>query len=95
MDAAHLEAFEVLVNACIPATRLPTVSKGLTLQQRAELVLGTIARKTKKNGDSEGDYLEDSVTFSEDKLMDSDSKAVMMGWEKPLMEAHAKAVATY
>lgn len=24
--------------------------------------------------------------------MDSDSKAVMMAWEKPLMEAHAKAV---
>jgi tRNA G46 methylase TrmB len=36
--------------------------------------------------------LEDRVTFSEDKLMDSDSKAVMMAWEKPLMEAHAKAV---
>ncbi|XP_022768681.1 protein arginine N-methyltransferase 2 isoform X2 [Durio zibethinus] len=76
MDSGHQEAFEVLLNAGI----------------QAELILGTIARKSKKDGDSEGDYLEDRVTFSEDKLMDSDSKAVMMAWEKPLMEAHAKAV---
>ena len=56
------------------------------------MILGTIARKTEKDGDSEGDYLEDRVTFSEDKLMDSDSKAVMMAWEKLLMEALAKVV---
>ncbi|OMO70706.1 hypothetical protein COLO4_28541 [Corchorus olitorius] len=76
MDAGHQEAFEVLLNAGI----------------QAELILGTIARKTKKDGDCEGAYLDDRVSFSEDKLMDSDSKAVMMAWEKPLMEAHAKAV---
>ncbi|XVF64166.1 hypothetical protein PTKIN_Ptkin09bG0145800 [Pterospermum kingtungense] len=80
MDAGHQEAFEVLLNAGI----------------QAEMVLGTIARKKEKDadadGDGEGDYLEDRVSFSEDKLMDSDSKAVMMAWEKPLMEAHAKAV---
>ncbi|XP_030481092.1 protein arginine N-methyltransferase 2 isoform X1 [Cannabis sativa] len=57
---------------------------------QAELVLGTIARKESKMGDR--DYLDDRVSFSEDKLMDSESKAVMMAWEKPLMEAHAKAV---
>lgn len=56
------------------------------------MVLGTIARTANKNGDLDGVYLVDRVTFSEDKLMDSDSKAVMMAWEKPLMEAHAKAV---
>lgn len=59
---------------------------------RSELVLGTIARKEKKSTDSGYDYLEDRVSFSEDKVMDSESKAVMMAWEKPLMEAHAKAV---
>lgn len=59
---------------------------------QAELVLGTIARKENKIGDCNGDYLDDRVSFSEDKLMDSNSKAVMMAWEKPLMEAHAKAV---
>ncbi|KAM1312723.1 hypothetical protein ACFX15_016164 [Malus domestica] len=59
---------------------------------QAELVLGTIARREKKDEDSDGDYLEDRVSFSEDKLMDSNCKAVMMAWEHPLMEAHAKAV---
>ena len=56
------------------------------------MVLGTIARRENKNGDFDESYLEDRVTFSEDKLMDSDSKAIMMAWEKPLMKAHAKAV---
>ncbi|XAR48404.1 Guanidinoacetate N-methyltransferase [Bertholletia excelsa] len=76
MDAGHQEAFDVLLTAGI----------------QAELILGTIARRSKPSGDHEGDYLEDRITFSEDKLMDSNSKAVMMAWEKPLMEAHAKAV---
>ncbi|GMY17340.1 protein arginine N-methyltransferase 2 [Fagus crenata] len=76
MEAAHQDAFDILLNAGI----------------QAELVLGTIARRENKNGDFDESYLEDRVTFSEDKLMDSDSKAVMMAWEKPLMEAHAKAV---
>ncbi|KAA8537832.1 hypothetical protein F0562_027588 [Nyssa sinensis] len=76
MDAGHQEAFDLLLNAGI----------------QAELILGTIARRINKGGDSNGDYLEDRITFSEDKLLDSDSKAIMMAWEKPLMEAHAKAV---
>jgi protein arginine N-methyltransferase 2 len=76
MDAGHQDPFEILLNTGI----------------QAELILGTIARKTKKEGDSSGDYLEDRVSFSEDKLIDAESKAVMMAWEKPLMEAHAKAV---
>ncbi|CAB4266239.1 unnamed protein product [Prunus armeniaca] len=76
MDAGHENTYDILLNAGI----------------QAELVLGTIARKENKKGDGNGDYLEDRVSFSEDKLMDSDSKAVMMAWEKPLMEAHAKAV---
>ncbi|GAU36500.1 hypothetical protein TSUD_316270 [Trifolium subterraneum] len=76
MQEGHQEAYELLLNAGI----------------RSELVLGTIARKEKKNLESGYDYLEDRVSFSEDKIMDADSKAVMMAWEKPLMEAHAKAI---
>ncbi|XP_010530510.1 PREDICTED: protein arginine N-methyltransferase 2 [Tarenaya hassleriana] len=76
MDSSHQEAFEILLNAGI----------------QAELILGTIARKENKSDHSNGDYLEDRVSFSEDKLMDAESKGVMMAWEKPLMEAHAKAV---
>ncbi|KAL9243648.1 hypothetical protein vseg_017508 [Gypsophila vaccaria] len=76
MENAHQDAFDVLLNAGV----------------QAELVLGTIARREKANDHHNGCYLEDRISFSEDKLMDSDSKAVMMAWEKPLMEAHAKAV---
>ncbi|GAB2269626.1 hypothetical protein Dimus_004551 [Dionaea muscipula] len=76
MENGHQEAFEVLLNAGV----------------QAELILGKIAIKANKKDDANGDYLEDRVTFSEDKLMDSSCKAIMMAWEKPLMEAHAKAV---
>nr|DAD21368.1 TPA_asm: hypothetical protein HUJ06_022831 [Nelumbo nucifera] len=76
IDNGHQDAFDVLLNAGI----------------QAELVLGTIARATNKNGNSNGDYLDERVTFSEDRLTDGNSKAVMMAWEKPLMEAHAKAI---
>ncbi|XP_028806931.1 protein arginine N-methyltransferase 2-like [Neltuma alba] len=76
MQEGHQDAFEVLLNAGI----------------QAELILGTIARRESKNANIDQDYLEDRVSFSEDKLMDSNSKAVMMAWEKPLMEAHAKAI---
>lgn len=76
MENGHQQAFEVLLNAGV----------------QAELVLGTIARKEKETGDSSGHYLDERVSFSEDKLMDYDSKAIMMAWEKPLMEAHAKAI---
>ncbi|WCJ35525.1 Protein arginine N-methyltransferase 2 [Euphorbia peplus] len=76
MEEGHQETFEVLLNAGI----------------QSELILGTIARKATDNGESSENYLDDRVSFSEDKLMDSESKAVMMAWEKPLMEAHAKAV---
>lgn len=56
------------------------------------MILGTIARRAYNDGDSNKDYLEDRISFSEDKLMESSSKAIMMAWEKPLMEAHAKAI---
>ncbi|KAL9348922.1 hypothetical protein Peur_060288 [Populus x canadensis] len=76
MEAGNQDAFETLLNAGI----------------QSELILGTIARKEKSNSGYGENYLEDRVSFSEDKIMDSDSKAIMMAWEKPLMEAHAKAV---
>ncbi|XP_078442760.1 ankyrin repeat family protein [Wolffia australiana] len=58
---------------------------------RAELVLGSVARRNPP-GEPEEKYLEERVLFSEDRIMDSESKAVMMAWERPLMEAHARAI---
>lgn len=60
---------------------------------RSELVLGTVARRQAGPADSPAEsYLESRVSFSEERVMDADSKAVMMEWERPLMEAHARAV---
>ncbi|TVU44873.1 hypothetical protein EJB05_04335 [Eragrostis curvula] len=66
---------------------------------RCELLLGTVARRQTPSGNaSDGapaeNYLDSRVSFSEDKVMDAESKAVMMEWERPLMEAHARAVCT-
>ncbi|CAH8280952.1 unnamed protein product, partial [Arabidopsis lyrata] len=76
MEAGHQETFDLLLKTGI----------------QSELILGTIARNQTKNEYSNQEYLQDRVSFSEDKLMDSESKGVMMAWEKPLMEAHAKAI---
>ncbi|KAH6572083.1 hypothetical protein BASA60_006855 [Batrachochytrium salamandrivorans] len=38
-------------------------------------------------------YLARKLVFSKGRLLDSDGNAVMMGWEAPLMERHAKAIA--
>ncbi|KAH9297682.1 hypothetical protein KI387_029364 [Taxus chinensis] len=57
---------------------------------QTELVLGRIAFHEKSN--SSAGYLEQRVLYSEDRLMDEEDKGVMMAWEKPLMEAHARAV---
>ncbi|KAG2293629.1 hypothetical protein Bca52824_040298 [Brassica carinata] len=78
MEAGHQEAFDLLLKTGI----------------QSELILGTIARKETKNEYSNQEYLQDRVTFSEDKIMNNESKGVMMSWEKPLMEAHAKAICT-
>jgi protein arginine N-methyltransferase 2 len=64
---------------------------------RSELVLGTVARRqaapaNASDGAPAESYLESRVSFSEERVMDAESKAVMMAWERPLMEAHARAV---
>ena len=64
---------------------------------RSELILGTVARRqaapaNSSDGVPAETYLDSRVSFSEDRVMDAESKAVMMEWERPLMEAHARAV---
>jgi len=64
---------------------------------RSELILGTVARRQAAPANSDDgppaeNYLESRVSFSEERVMDAESKAVMMAWERPLMEAHARAV---
>ncbi|CAM6084690.1 unnamed protein product [Calypogeia fissa] len=79
MELGHQDAFDVLLNA------------GL----KAELILGAAERQSRKSGEATNKaYLEERVEYSEGRLMDEESKAVMMAWEKPLMETHAKVVCT-
>lgn len=66
---------------------------------RSELILGSVERKLgcpPKSSDvvSCEEYLKQRLTFSEDgkRIMDANGEAVMMDWEKSLMEAHAEAV---
>ncbi|KAK1317668.1 hypothetical protein QJS10_CPA05g01279 [Acorus calamus] len=99
-ERGNAEAVELLLRAGAPWNALSP--SGLSAgdfamdnahQEAFDVLLNAVARQTNKNGsDSSEDYLKERVAFSEDRLMDSDSKAVMMAWEKPLMEAHARAI---
>jgi protein arginine N-methyltransferase 2 len=64
----------------------------LSIGIKSELIFGALEKYVPKTEFSNKTYLEERVKFSEDKLMDEEGKGVMMAWEKPLMEAHAKAV---
>ena len=67
----------------------------LNAGMQAELILGVVARHERQVDEVEGKpYLQQRVEYSEGRLMDEESKGVMMSWENPLMEAHAKAICT-
>ncbi len=59
---------------------------------QAELILGAVERKARSALPSNSRYLEQRVQYlKEDKqLVDEESQGVMMAWEGPLMQAHAK-----
>lgn len=76
LQHSHQETLDLLLNFAI----------------QSELIFNTIARQNQDPGSQEKKYLEERIEFGEGRLMDSESKAVMMAWEGPLMEAHARAV---
>ena len=59
---------------------------------QAELILGAIERKERSAQPSNSRYLEQRVQYLQEdaQLVDPDSQGVMMAWEGPLMQAHAK-----
>ncbi|KAK9809247.1 hypothetical protein WJX72_012048 [[Myrmecia] bisecta] len=60
---------------------------------RAELVLGLLERKlSNQSAASNNSYLQQRLQYDSERLMDAESKGVMMTWEGPLMEAHAQAI---
>ena len=59
---------------------------------QAELILGAIERKARSAQPSNSSYLEQRVQYlrEDNQLVDEESQGVMMAWEGPLMQAHAK-----
>ncbi|KAL3677392.1 hypothetical protein R1sor_027340 [Riccia sorocarpa] len=77
LENEHQDAIDALLNAGI----------------RAELIFGVVERQSSKKSDAKNKvYLEERAEFSEGRLIDEESNAVMMAWENPLMAVHAKVV---
>ncbi|KAJ1739995.1 hypothetical protein LPJ68_004188 [Coemansia sp. RSA 1086] len=75
-NEGHQEAYQELVNAGI----------------RAEMVLRLLNQESSLNKAANEDYLSQPVEYSGDKLIDAEKNGVMMSWEAPLMEIHAKTI---
>ncbi|KAJ1825925.1 hypothetical protein LPJ70_007882, partial [Coemansia sp. RSA 2708] len=72
----HVDAYEALVQAGI----------------RAEMVLRLLKEDSDVSKAANEDYLSQPVEYSGDRLVDAEKNGVMMGWEAPLMEVHAKTI---
>ncbi|GBG27475.1 Protein arginine N-methyltransferase 2 [Hondaea fermentalgiana] len=63
---------------------------------RAEMLLGAIEKRKLERGPmaANEDYLKSNVEYTSDeqKLMDPNGDAVMMEWERPLMQLHAQVI---
>lgn len=64
---------------------------------QAELILGAVERKARSAQPSNSTYLERRVEYLREggQLVDEESQGVMMAWEGPLMQAHAKVLFAY
>jgi len=61
---------------------------------QAELMLGLLEKRQLQQASETGnaEYLKQKLTFDTDKVLDEQGDAVMMEWERPLMEAHAEFI---
>ena len=63
----------------------PTVPKHKTDDECTDIIEASLAGKSP--------YLEGAgLRFDEDKLLDTHGYAVMMEWERPMMDAHARFI---
>ncbi|KAJ2958538.1 hypothetical protein NQZ79_g5891 [Umbelopsis isabellina] len=81
LENGHKDIYELLV------------SEG----SRAELIIRALQAHFGGDDDDENkvvneDYLKQKLHYSDNKLMDENNDAVMMGWEAPLMVEHAKVM---
>ena len=59
---------------------------------RAERILSALERPTERHTSAEDAFLKEDIVFETSCILDAKGDAVMMQWEKPLMEAHAEAL---
>lgn len=61
---------------------------------QAELILGASERRAlgTQQAVRNAQYLQERLVFSEGRILDHEQGAVMMQWEKALMESHAQAI---
>ncbi|KAL2609117.1 hypothetical protein R1flu_027690 [Riccia fluitans] len=77
LENEHQDAIEALHNAGV----------------RAKLIFGAVERLCREKGDAKDKVcLEERAKFSEGRLMDEESNAVLMAWENPLKAVHAKVI---
>jgi len=79
LEKGHQTVVDALVNAGV----------------RAEMILGQMMNtKVENRSAANADYLKSDVEYTDDnqKLMDPNGDAVMMEWERPLMQIHAQVL---
>ena len=59
-------------------------------QQQQQHATTTLDAPVQHQPSTKPDYLRQRLTYTKDALLDKDKDAVMMEWERPLMEAHAQ-----
>ena len=88
--SAFVQCTQVVITVMTLHTSRPDVRHLAGVQ--AELILGAIERKVRSAQPSNSSYLEQRVQYLHEdaQLVNPESQGVMMAWEGPLMQAHAK-----
>eukprot|EP00466_Bigelowiella_natans_P013284 jgi/Bigna1/48887/estExt_Genewise1.C_340012 len=85
LKAGHQKAVDQIVNAGVTAE---LIFAQLGKNQRKGQGIGSSEKANKESKE----YIDRNVRYSQGKLLDESEDAVMMKWETPLMEAHAKVL---
>lgn len=83
LDAGHQLIVDQLVEAAVRAELLLSAADRVEQHRRAASATAAASE------DESAEYLSRSVRYDGERLLDEANDAVMMEWERPLMEAHA------
>lgn len=88
----HIAGLKFELQEACPEYLKSLINRGRLAGVQAELILGAVERKARSAQPSNSTYLEQRVQYLREdaQLVDEESQGVMMAWEGPLMQAHAK-----